>query len=139
MALIKTKNIAITGSTNWQDKTKLKTTIFQLKQTFGSKVRVIGCGAKLGADPYIKKYSLDFDLDYAEFPPYDQQWNHYCIKPAYLYNKSKSHRYYGMRNSQLAKEADILIVFVMDCDEYKPYQDLIDQFQKRNKKVIVVK
>ena len=133
------KNIVVTGSTNWQDRVKLKNTLFELKNRVGDGLRIISGGFALGTDLYVKKFTRDLDIDYAEIPPYNYQWNHYCIEPSYKFGNQFDKRYIFMRNELLAKSSDLFVIFWVESDEYKVYyEDLANRAIKKDKKVIIV-
>ena len=59
--------IGIVGSREYENKLKIKEFIYQLKEKFGEELVIVSGGQKEGADGYAKKFSLGFDVKYAEF------------------------------------------------------------------------
>jgi hypothetical protein len=103
-------------------------------------MKIISGGLGRGADYHVKKIALNFEIDYAEIPPFDHSWTAYCIEPAYKYNKvTNTPKYIAMRNDLLSEICDVLVIFVDDTDEYKNSEDLIKRCQKKGKKVVVIK
>ena len=61
--------IGIVGSRKYENKRKIKETIFNLKQKFGSELVIVSGGCHDGADKYAKKYALELDCSYIEVNP----------------------------------------------------------------------
>ena len=57
---------------------------------------------------YAKKFALEFDMKYVEFPPAHYSWNMHCKLPATKYNKPYYVTNYFKRNKQIAEYSDIL-------------------------------
>ena len=72
--------IGIVGSREYTNKLRIKEFIFELKQEFGGNVEIVSGGQKEGADGYAKKFALEFDMKYSEFPPSHYQYNQHCVK-----------------------------------------------------------
>ena len=77
--------IAIVGSRKYENRKKIKDFIFKLKQEKGEDTTIVSGGCKDGADKYAKKYALEFDMKYAEFPASHESYNIHCILPKYKY------------------------------------------------------
>ena len=61
--------IAITGTRTYENRRKIKDTIFQLKEKFGEGLVIVSGGSKDGTDRYVKKFTLDLGLQYIEYNP----------------------------------------------------------------------
>jgi len=133
--------IAITGSTDWEDKIKIKNIIFKLKNKYNSDLTIISGGITNitnGVDYLVKKYCLEFNLNYAEIKPYHMQWNQYCIEPAYKYNKIFKPNDFYVRNMKLIKECDVIILLISETDVSKVMKHIIELCYKKNKKLIII-
>ena len=64
-----TMKVAIVGSRQYTNKRKIQEFVFKLRQKYGEKLEIVSGGQKEGADGYAKKYALEFDVNYSEFPP----------------------------------------------------------------------
>ena len=104
--------IGIVGSRTYQDKRKVKNFIFQLRQRFGDELVVLSGGQKDGADYLAKKYSLELDVEYREYPPFHYPYNIHCVLPEDVFGKPFKMSYYFVRNKQIAKACDKLVAFV---------------------------
>ena len=63
------KRVAVIGNTNWQNKRKVQETLQKLKQQLGEELIVVGAGGNEGANHMVKKYAIEFGLQYEEFNP----------------------------------------------------------------------
>ena len=132
------QKIALAGSLKWDDRIKIKEVIYSLKQKFGSELNVVGGGLKNGADSICKKFCLEFDIEFAEMPPHDYQWNPFCAEPAYMYGKGYNSKNIYIRNEKLAVECDVFILFRIKDDDSQFLDNLIVRFQKKDKKILVI-
>ena len=53
--------IGIVGSNTYENKRKIKQTVFDLTKRFGDRLIVVSGGGQHGADKYVKKYALELD------------------------------------------------------------------------------
>ena len=82
------KRIGIVGARTYTNKRKIKEFVFKLREQFGNKVEIISGGQPKGADGYAKKFALEFDMKYVEFPPRHYQYNQHCILEQNHYGKN---------------------------------------------------
>ena len=90
--------VGIVGSRKYENRRKIKEFIFKLKNEKGIDTVVVGNGGKIGAGKYVKKYTLEFGLQYQEFPPFHDNWNIYCPKNKSDYGKPYNAKNYFARN-----------------------------------------
>lgn len=83
-----------------------------MPQYFDS-VHIISGGCPTGADHFAEKYARDYELDFTKYPA---KWNRYGKRAG------------PIRNTKIAKEADILIAF--PHPEGKGTQDTIRKFEQ---------
>ena len=93
--------IGIVGSRSYTDKRKVKDLIFNIKEKYGDEVEIVSGGQPKGADGLAKKYALEFNLKYVEFPPSHYSHNMHCKLPATQYNKPYYVSNFFKRNKQL--------------------------------------
>jgi len=103
--------ITLIGSVNYDSFRVIKDTIFKLKNQFGSDLLIVGGGNTIGADRFIKKYTLEFDIDYIEFPPFNCPYTSYCPLPQGRYNKPFTTKNIFARNKFLIKNTAGVIIF----------------------------
>jgi len=130
--------IGIVGSRKYENKNKIKDFIFKLKRTLDDDVIIVSGGCKNGADRYAKKYALEFDLGYQEYPPFHDPYNLYCILPEELYGKPYRVSYFFVRNKQIAKNSDIVIGFVLEGIKSNGTMSTINYAKKFNKKTLII-
>ena len=58
--------VGITGTTTFENKTKIKRMIFKIKQELGESFIIVGIGDKQGADRYIRKFAIELGCAYKE-------------------------------------------------------------------------
>ena len=79
--------VAVIGNKNWQNKRKVQQTLRELKTKF-SDVTIIGAGGSEGANHMVRKYALEFGIDYTEYNPSYSGHNLYSAMPRTYYGKS---------------------------------------------------
>ena len=58
--------IAVIGNTGWQNRRKVQQTLNELRQKFANELIIIGAGGNEGANSMVRKYSLEFGIEYKE-------------------------------------------------------------------------
>jgi len=125
--------IGITGSERYERKTEIKDVIFQIKKSFGNKCVIVSKGSLNGADKYIRKSCLEFELEYEEFSPSHLTKTLYSVLPDSYYGKPFSGRDAYQRNRFLLNRVDRLIIFRFEDDQVMI--DLEKIANKKNKKI----
>ena len=129
--------IGIVGSRGYTNKKKVKDLIFQIKEKHGDEVEIVSGGQKDGADGLAKKYALEFNVKYVEFPPVHYNWNMHCKLPATQYNKPYYVSNYFKRNKQIAEYSDIIVAFIPEGVESRGTMNTVE-YAKREKKLIKI-
>ena len=106
--------IAIIGSRSYTNKRKIKQFVWELKQKFSDRLVIVSGGAKDGADKYAKRFALDFDVNYSEFPAYHEPHNIHCVKESFRYNKQYNVGHYHRRNKDLVEYSDKVVAFCLN-------------------------
>ena len=130
--------IGIIGSRLYENKKKIKDTIFNLRQKFGNDFIIFSGGDSDGAEKYVKKYSLELGCQYIEINPAHTQKNLYSYMRKDWYGKDFNMKNFFVRNKILAKSIDKLIAFVEDGDNAKGTASTVNYAVEFNKKVIVI-
>ena len=130
--------IGIVGSRTYENKRKIKETIFKLKNKFPEELVIVSGGAKDGADKYVKKYALELECQYLEFNPAHTIKNLYSALHENYYNQPYNVKNFFTRNTMIAKYCDIVIGFVPDNGESKGTDHTLSEAKKYNKKVVVI-
>ena len=121
---VKDIRIALVGSWQYTNRRKIKDFIFKIKQQYGDSAIIISSGGGrapnlvaegrigIGAEGYVKKYTLEFGLRYEEYPPYHYEWDMYCPLDKKHYGKPFSVSNFNKKNLQIAAKASHIVMFV---------------------------
>ena len=130
--------IGIVGSRAYTNKQRIKDLLFEIKDKYGEEVEIVSGGQRDGADGYAKKYALEFDMRYTEFPPSHYSWNMHCKLPATKYNKPYYVTNYFKRNKQIAEYSDIIVAFIPKGVKSKGTMNTIHHAEKLKKLIKIL-
>ena len=130
--------VGIVGSRRYENRKKIKDFIFELRKKFGNDLIVVSGGCKNGADRYAKKYALELDVQYEEYPPFHEVHNLYCVLPESLYGKDYNVSNYFARNKQIAKNSDMIVGFIPENIESNGTVSTLKYAKKFNKKTLII-
>ena len=130
--------IGIVGSRQYSNKRRIKEFVFALKEKFGENIEIVSGGQKEGADGYAKKYALEFDMKYSEFPPSHYPYNQHCVRPQFEYGKQYATWHYHRRNKQIAEYSDKIVAFIPKDMISKGTMSTIKEAKKNGKKVVII-
>jgi|APSaa5957512535_1039671.scaffolds.fasta_scaffold71086_2 hypothetical protein len=128
--------IGVVGNSYYERRRKIKEFIFKLKQK--GNIEIIGGGLRLGADRYIKKYTLEFDLPYSEFPPRHYCYNQYCVLESFKYGKKFNHWDYNERHIEIVKYCDKVVVFQEEHNHPEQTKYIISHTKRLDKDLVVI-
>ena len=131
--------VGIVGSRKYTNKKKIKDLIFELKQKPDTDVEIVSGGQRDGADGYAKKFALELDMKYVEFPPAHYNWNMHCKLSATQYNKPYYVTNYFKRNKQIAEYSDIIVAFIPEGVESRGTMNTIEHAKKQKKLIQIIK
>jgi len=132
------KRVGIVGSRTYTNRRKIREFVYKLKDQLGEKVEVISGGQKLGADGFAKKYALEFDMKYVEFPPRHYTYNQHCMLDESHYGKRYFPKNFYDRNKQIVEYSDYIVAFMPKDSYTKGTLHTIEEAKKLNKKVIIL-
>ena len=130
--------VGIVGSRKYTNKKKIKDLIFELKQKPDTDVEIVSGGQRDGADGYAKKFALELDMKYVEFPPAHYNWNMHCKLPPTKYNKPYYVTNYFKRNKQIAEYSDIIVAFIPEGVESKGTMNTISHAERLKKMIKII-
>ena len=130
--------IGIVGSRRYTDKKKIKDLIFEIKEKYGDDVEIVSGGQSKGADGLAKKFALEFDVDYVEFPPAHYSHNMHCKLSPKHYNKPYYVTNYFKRNKQIAEYSNIIVAFIPDGVESKGTMNTVSHARELKKLVKII-
>ena len=125
--------VGIVGSRVYTNKKRIKDLIFEIKEKHGDMVEIVSGGQREGVDGFAKKFALEFNMSYVEFPPSHYTWNMHCKLPATQYNKPYYVSNYFKRNKQIAEYSNIVIAFIPDGVESRGTMSTIQYAIKEKK------
>ena len=132
------KRVGIVGSREYTNRRKIKQFVYKLKEKFGEDVEIISGGQKQGADGYAKKFALEFDMKYVEFPPRHYTYNQHCVLDESHYGKRYYPKNFFDRNKQIVEYSDYIVAFMIKDKQTSGTMNTIETAQKMNKKVIIL-
>ena len=130
--------IGIVGSRTYTNKQKIKDLIFEIKEKYGNDVEIVSGGQKNGADGLAKKFALEFDVDYVEFPPAHYSHNMHCKLSPKHYNRPYYVTNYFKRNKQIAEYSNIIVAFIPDGVESKGTMNTVSHARELKKLVKIL-
>ena len=132
------KHVAILGNTNWQNRRKVQKTLTELKDRFGNEVIVLGAGGKEGANSMIRKYTLEFGLNYKEYNPSFSGYNLYSAMPKTYYGKQYHFSQLHHRMKLLAQKCDYMIIMTNEETLDPVLKTAYNNIKKLNKPVVLL-
>ena len=130
--------IVIVGSRIYTNKQKIKDLIFEIKEKYGKEVEIVSGGQSKGADGLAKKFALEFDMTYVEFPPAHYSHNMHCKLSPKHYNKPYYVTNYFKRNKQIAEYSNIIVAFIPDGVESRGTMNTINHARKLKKMIKII-
>ena len=132
------KKVAVIGSTGWQNKRKVQDTLFRLNKQFGDELTVIGAGGNEGANSMVRKYALEFGINYQEFNPSFSGYNLYSAMPETYYGKSYHFSQLHHRMKLIAERCDFMMIMTQE-DQLDPVlKTAYTNQQKLGKPVVIL-
>jgi len=138
MAKDKIMRVGIVGSRQYENKIKIKDFIFKLKEKYGKNIEIISGGCKNGADKFAKKFALEFEMKYIEFPPAHDQYNMYCVKEAFLYGKHYHVSNFFKRNKEIAEYSEKVIAFIPEGITSNGTMSTVNHAKKLDKQILII-
>jgi|TARA_B100001094_G_C18136553_1_gene775426 hypothetical protein len=130
--------IAIIGSRSYTNNRKIQKFIWELKEKFKNRLEIVSGGAKDGADKYAKKFALDFDVKYSEFPAYHESHNMHCVMESFRYGKPYNVGHYHRRNKDLVEYSDKVVAFCTNGEVTNGTLSALKYSHKIEKKYIII-
>jgi hypothetical protein len=130
--------VAVIGSTGWQNKRKVQQTLQELKRKFGTDLTVIGAGGVEGANSMIRKYAIEFGIDYTEFNPSFSGYNLYSAMPESYYGKRYHFSQLHHRMKLIAERCDYMMIMTNDAALDPVLKTAYTTQIKHNKPVVIL-
>lgn len=130
--------IGIIGSKNYENIRRIKDILTSLKIKFGNELVIISGGNPAGVEKYVKKYALEFNIQYKEFNPANTAHTLYSVMSEDYYGKPWHGSQHAHRYMMLGRSVDNLIILVPKGETVDLYKAAIDTANKREKKIVVM-
>ena len=132
------KRVAVIGNTNWQNKRKVQETLRNLKQRFGDDVVVLGAGGSEGANSMVRKFALEFGMQYEEYNPSFSGYNVYSAMPESYYGKSYHFSQLHHRMKLIAERCDYMIIMTNESQLDPVLKTAYTNTKKLEKPVVIL-
>jgi hypothetical protein len=130
--------VAVIGNTSWQNKRKVQETLQMLKRKFGEELIVVGAGGNEGANSMVRKYTLEFGLQYEEYNPSFSGYNIYSAMPESYYGKPYHFSQLHHRMKLIAERCDYMMILTNEMQLDPVLQTAWTKTKKLNKPVVIL-
>jgi hypothetical protein len=130
--------VAVIGNTNWQNRRKVQETLQMLKKKFGEELIVVGAGGNEGANSMVRKYTLEFGLQYEEYNPSFSGYNIYSAMPESYYGKPYHFSQLHHRMKLIAERCDYMMIMTNEMQLDPVLQTAWTKSKKLNKPVVIL-
>ena len=132
-----TTKVAVIGNKNWQNRRKVQETLNGLKSKF-EEVVIVGAGGTEGANSMIRKYALEFGMNYKEYNPSYSGYNLYSAMPKTYYGKSYHFSQLHHRMKLIAQNCDYMIIMTNESTMDPFLKTAYSNINKQNKPVVLL-
>ncbi len=129
--------IAIIGNNEWQNRRKIQEILNKLRIEYDNPI-IIGAGGKEGANFMVRKYALEFGMNYEEYNPSYSGHNLYSALPESYYGKSYHFSQLLHRMRLLAENCDYMIVLNNQNNLNPQLKTAYNKINKLNKPVVIL-
>jgi hypothetical protein len=130
--------VAVIGNTGWQNKRKIQETLQMLKKKFGDELIVVGAGGNEGANSMVRKFALEFGLQYEEYNPSFSGYNIYSAMPESYYGKPYHFSQLHHRMKLIAERCDYMMILTNEMQLDPVLQTAWTKTKKLNKPVVIL-
>lgn len=130
--------VAVIGNTGWQNKRKIQETLQMLKRKFGEELIVVGAGGNEGANSMVRKFALEFGLQYEEYNPSFSGYNMYSAMPESYYGKPYHFSQLHHRMKLIAERCDYMMIVTNEMQLDPVLQTAWTKTKKLNKPVVIL-
>jgi len=130
--------IGVIGNKEWQNKRKIQQVLTDLKQRFSSNLIVVGGGGNERANFMIRKFALEFGIQYEEYNASYTGHNLYSALPESYYGKNYHFSQLLHRMRLLAENCDYLVIMNNQKDLNPQLKTAYNKINKLNKPVTII-
>jgi predicted Rossmann-fold nucleotide-binding protein len=130
--------VAVIGNMHWQNKRKIQETLQKLRAKLEDELIVVGAGGNEGANKMVKKYAIEFGLQYEEFNPSFSGYNMYSAMPESYYGKSYHFSQLHHRMKLIAQRCDYMMILTNEPKLDPILETAFKQAKKLEKPVVIL-
>lgn len=130
--------IGVAGSKTWENKAKIKTFLFKLRDKTADEIVIVGMGDKQGADSYVKKYALELGYVYQEMNPPHTPKNLYSMMSEAYHNRPYQDKNFFQRNLIYCQYIHKCVIFDDTNLQDKKLINLVKQLTKAKKIAVII-
>jgi hypothetical protein len=130
--------VAVIGNTNWQNRRKVQETLQMIKKKFDDDLVIVGAGGNEGANSMVRKYALEFGLQYEEYNPSFSGYNVYSAMPESYYGKPYHFSQLHHRMKLIAERCDYMMIMTNELQLDPVLQTAWSKTKKLNKPVVIL-
>lgn len=130
--------VAVIGNTSWQNKRKVQETLQMLKRKFPEDLIILGAGGTEGANYFVRKFALEFGMDYQEFNPSFSGYNLYSAMPESYYGRKYHFSQLHHRMKLIAEHCDYMMIMTNEMQLDPVLQTAWTRTKKLNKPVVIL-
>lgn len=130
--------VAVIGSTGWQNKRKVQQTLQELKKKFQDDLVIIGAGGNEGANHMVRKYSIEFGIEYKEFNPSFSGFNLYSAMPESYYGKKYHFSQLHHRMKLIAEHCNYMMIMTNEAELDPVLKTAYNNVNKLKKPVVIL-
>ena len=130
--------VAVIGNTNWQNRRKIQETLQMLKKKFDDNLVIVGAGGNEGANSMVRKYALEFGLQYEEYNPSFSGYNVYSAMPESYYGKPYHFSQLHHRMKLIAERCDYMMILNNESKLDPVLQTAYNNVKKLEKPVVIL-
>jgi hypothetical protein len=130
--------VGMIGSKQYPYDFKVREFVSLLRRRFGTTPIVLSGGEKTGAEPAVKKYALQFGMDYREFNPSYTGHNLYSMMEESYYGKPYHFTHLIHRYQEMIRRCDYLVIFKEEGVEDKALEAAEKAAQKKGIKIVLI-
>ena len=130
--------VAVIGNMHWQNKRKIQETLQKLRAKLEDELIVVGAGGNEGANKMVKKYAIEFGMQYEEFNPSFSGYNMYSAMPESYYGKSYHFSQLHHRMKLIAQRCDYMMILTNEPKLDPILETAFKQAKKLEKPVVLL-
>lgn len=131
-------NIAIIGSRDYVRESKVASFVKKIRDQFGKTATILSGGNDIGAEKWVKKYSLELGLNYKEYNPSFTGQRMYSALEEEYYGKGFHPSHYYDRYRRMLNNADRLVVFLPESNKNEKEIEYALNLAKKQKIISII-